>query len=217
VAEDVRPDRRLLVAIAAVTLLLRATYIWRFHVDADEPQHLHVVWGLDAGLGAVQRSLRQPHSTLPRALRAGPCPRRRARHGLSLDARGELPLYFVALWSCYRIGCALFSRSVGLCAAFILALLPPFFLTSIEFSRRKPLVVFGCWRWSSSSTERHSVRGWAVGALLRARDGRFPQTSACSRHFRWDASSAPGLLASPVERAYARSPPCSQRLPVLRS
>ena len=45
-----RSERLLAMAIAAVTLVMRAVAFFHYRFDSDEPQHLHVVWGWTAGL-----------------------------------------------------------------------------------------------------------------------------------------------------------------------
>jgi len=98
-----------------------------------------------------------------------------------------------------------FSRSVGLCAAFILALLPPFFLTSIEFRADNLWVVF----WLLALVvlvERNvtPVRGWAVGALLGLAMAASLKTVCLLAALSLGCFVGTCLLASPVERAYAR-------------
>src|SRR5689334_17458398 len=43
-------ERRLAAAIIAAAMLLRALYAFRYRVDSDEPQHLHVAWAWAHGL-----------------------------------------------------------------------------------------------------------------------------------------------------------------------
>src|SRR5436305_15230073 len=45
-----RSERLLAMAIAAVTLAMRAVAFFHYRFDSDEPQHLHVAWGWTAGL-----------------------------------------------------------------------------------------------------------------------------------------------------------------------
>jgi hypothetical protein len=45
-----RGERWTLAALFLATLVLRVVVLWRFRVNSDEPQHLHVVWAWTQGL-----------------------------------------------------------------------------------------------------------------------------------------------------------------------
>src|SRR5436190_4088003 len=45
-----RIEARLIAALAAVSVVLRALAFFNYRFDSDEPQHLHVAWGWMAGL-----------------------------------------------------------------------------------------------------------------------------------------------------------------------
>src|SRR6266571_9560922 len=44
-----RGEHLLIFALLTATLLLRFAYVFRYPIESDEPQHLHVVWGLVYG------------------------------------------------------------------------------------------------------------------------------------------------------------------------
>src|SRR5712691_5536782 len=123
---------RVLTLLAAL-LLLQVTYLFRYHVNMDELQHLHVVWGWAHGL-LQYRDVFDNHTPLfhllctPLFLLFGEHP------SLVFSMRlAMLPLYGLILWSTYRLGWALFSRRVGLWAAVFSGLLPGFLLCAVEF------------------------------------------------------------------------------------
>lgn len=47
------PERLLAGAFLAATCLLRLAYVFRYRIDSDEPQHLHVVWAGDGRVAVV--------------------------------------------------------------------------------------------------------------------------------------------------------------------
>ncbi len=128
-----RGERTIALLLFAATLLLRVAYVFHYPIDSDEPQHLHVVWGWAHGL-LPYRDIFDNHTPLfhllctPLFLAFGERPEL-----LYLMRLAMIPLYILALWSTYKIGCVLFSPRVGLWAAVFAGLLPGFFFCSIEF------------------------------------------------------------------------------------
>src|SRR5262245_48792038 len=50
-SEEARRSEHVAILVSlAVILLLRVVYVFRYPIDSDEPQHLHVVWGWTQGL-----------------------------------------------------------------------------------------------------------------------------------------------------------------------
>ena len=45
-----RGERPIALMLFVATLLLHIAYVFRYPIDSDEPQHLHVVWGWAHGL-----------------------------------------------------------------------------------------------------------------------------------------------------------------------
>ncbi len=123
---------RVLTLLAAL-LLLQVTYLFRYHVNMDELQHLHVVWGWAHGL-LQYRDVFDNHAPLfhllctPLFLAFGEQPQVLFQMRLV-----TLSLYALTLWNTYLLGCRLFSRRVGLWAAVFTGLFPGFFLCALEF------------------------------------------------------------------------------------
>src|SRR5713226_3275511 len=123
---------RVLTLLAAL-LLLQVTYLFRYHVNMDEPQHLHVVWGWVHGL-LQYRDVFDNHSPLFHLLCTPLFAALGERSDVLLPMRlAMIPLYGLTLWSLYTIGRVLFSPRVGLWAAVLAGFFPPFFLCSVEF------------------------------------------------------------------------------------
>lgn len=121
----------LLAALALILARLHCAAVYR--VDSDEPQHLHVVWGVANGL-VPYRDLFDNHSPLFQLLCA---PLFRALGDqadiLTRMRLAMIPLYLGCLGCIYFIGAKVFSRRCGLLAAALTAFAPRFFCTSIEF------------------------------------------------------------------------------------
>lgn len=128
-----RSERTVAVTLMLMALALRLVCVFRYRIDSDEPQHLHVVWSIAKGL-VPYRDVFDNHTPLfhllyaPLAAAIGENPRI-----VLLMRLGVAPLYFIALWVNYQIGRSLFSPRVGLWATLFTALLPIFFLTTLEF------------------------------------------------------------------------------------
>src|SRR5215831_13243756 len=119
----------LLIAV----MLLRIFAIARYRFNADEPQHLHVVWGWARGF-VQYRDLADNHMPLFHILCApiynliGDCATILYWMRIALQ-----PLYIVAFWCTYRIGSLLFSRRVGVWAAILVGLSFDYTFCSVEF------------------------------------------------------------------------------------
>lgn len=128
-----KKEARAQLAFLAALLLVRVAYIFRYHIDSDEPQHLHVVWGWTQGL-LQYRDVFDNHMPLFHLLYAPLLSALGARADILFLMRlAMLPLYGVALWATYRLGCVLFSPRVGRWAAVFTGLFPGFFFCALEF------------------------------------------------------------------------------------
>jgi uncharacterized membrane protein len=128
-----RRDRVIAGALLMAALVLRIAYVSRYRINTDEPQHLHVVWAWTQGL-LPYRDVFDNHAPLFHVLLAPVAAALGERPDILTWMRvAMIPLSALTLWCTYLIARALFSRAVGVWAAIFLALLPRFFLTSIEF------------------------------------------------------------------------------------
>jgi hypothetical protein len=112
---------------------LRALAFFRYRVDSDEPQHLHVAWGWTAGL-LPYRDLFDNHAPLFHMLTAPVVALAGERPDIVRVMRAPMLLLFaVVLFSTHAIGRRLYSPRVALWSVVLLSLLPPFFLKSLEY------------------------------------------------------------------------------------
>ncbi|MEA2625296.1 MAG: hypothetical protein QOD06_1341 [Candidatus Binatota bacterium] len=119
--------------MAALVLGLKLVYVFRYRIDTDEPQHLHVAWSWTQGL-LPYRDLFDNHPPLFHLLLAPVVAALGERPDIVPCMRlAMLPLYALTLYATYEVGRAIFSRREGLAAAAVTALMPPFFLKSTEF------------------------------------------------------------------------------------
>jgi hypothetical protein len=160
-------------ATAAVLLLaaavLRILGVWEVRFNSDEPQHAHVVWGWTRGL-IQYRDFFDNHAPLFHMLWAP-----------VLAALGEsvrtlfwlrltmLPLYAAALAVTYALGRRLLTRRAALWGTVLTALLPPFFLKTLEFRTDVPwmLLWLGAFQAATGAAlgaGRLFVTGLLVGA-----------------------------------------------------
>lgn len=118
-------------ALLLITLRVFSVYTW--HIDSDEPQHLHVIWGWANGL-LQYRDVFDNHTPLFHMLFAPVYAAFGERADiLPLMRLCMIPLYVLSLIAVYLIGKALFTRETALWATLITAVFPKFFLTSLEF------------------------------------------------------------------------------------
>ena len=128
-----RSERLLAMAIAAVTVAMRAVAFFHYRFDSDEPQHLHVAWAWTAGL-LQYRDVFDNHAPLFHMAMA---PLLRA-----LGERSDILLYMrapmVILWiivcaAAFAIARRLYDVRIAMWTVLLLNVLPPFFLKSLEF------------------------------------------------------------------------------------
>ena len=126
-------ERRCILTLLALALVLRVRYAFIYRIDSDEPQHLHVVWAWATGL-LQYRDVFDNHAPLFHVLCAPFFRLFGERADIIIPMRlAMLGFYALSLWSLWKIGATLFSRRVGIWAAVFAALEPRFFYTSTEF------------------------------------------------------------------------------------
>ena len=149
-------------------LFFRLIAAFRYRVNSDEPQHLHVVWEWTQGLLAY-RDFFDNHMPLfqllsvPALWAVG----ERPAAVLWMRVLTTTPVWLGIAWLSGRIGRALFSARVGLWSAVLAALWPIFFLCSLEFRPD------GLWTllWLGAVVvlvegRVTAARGFVAGALL---------------------------------------------------
>src|SRR5258705_4021362 len=128
-----RIEARLIAALAAVSVLLRALAFFNYRFDSDEPQHLHVAWAWTRGL-LQYRDVFDNHAPLFHMLSAplvalfGETPRI-----LILMRLAMIPLFALTLWGSFLLGRSLFGSRAGLWSAVICGLSPTFFFKGLEY------------------------------------------------------------------------------------
>lgn len=104
-----------------------------YRFDADEPQHLHVIWSWTQGL-VQYRDVFDNHMPLFHILLAP--------IGALIGERPTIlhwmrfviwPAHLIAVWATYRIGSLLFSQRVGFWSVILVASFPSYHCTSLEF------------------------------------------------------------------------------------
>ncbi|XHR30329.1 MAG: ArnT family glycosyltransferase [Chthoniobacteraceae bacterium] len=132
-----------------------------YRVDSDEPQHLHVVWGITHGM-VQYRDLFDNHSPLFALLNA-PIFRLLGERAdiVTVMRLGMIPFYFGILACVYLIGARLFSPRVGAWTAAVTAVFPRFFCTSLEF--RPDNLWALCWLASLAALVCLRRPGWRFG------------------------------------------------------
>lgn len=162
-------ERGFALALLGVAVALRLLGVWEYRFNSDEPQHAHVVWGWTRGL-VQYRDFFDNHTPLFHMLWAP-----------LLAAFGEsvrtlfwlrltmLPLYLGALAVTWVIGRRLLSPRAALWGTVLTALLPPFFVKTLEFRTDVPwtllwLVAFQVATGGEPGPARLFVAGLAVGA-----------------------------------------------------
>ncbi len=128
-----RSDWVTAAGVLAGAVVLRAVLVFCYPFDADEPQHMHVVWSWTQGL-LQYRDVFDNHMPLFQVLCApivrvvGERP-----EALFVMRFAMFPLYLVSVWCVYRIGRALFAPRAARWGAVIAAMVPGFYLCSLEF------------------------------------------------------------------------------------
>jgi hypothetical protein len=157
------------LVLLGMAVALRLLGVWEYRFNSDEPQHAHVVWGWSRGL-VQYRDFFDNHTPLFHMLWAP-----------LLAAFGEsvrtlfwlrltmLPLYLAALAVTWLLGRRLLSPRAALWGTVLTALLPPFFVKTLEFRTDVPwtllwLVAFQVATGGEPGPARLFVAGLAVGA-----------------------------------------------------
>jgi hypothetical protein len=155
------------LATAAV-IALRVAILFRYRIDSDETQHLHVAWGWSRGY-LQYRDFFDNHMplfqilTVPLVWLAGEHP-----DALILDRIAMLPLFALMALLAYRIGVSCYPRRAVVIATIIGILAPDFFLCSVEFRTDDLWAVF----WLASiamlvsapvTIRRAAIAGVALG------------------------------------------------------
>jgi len=123
----------LLFVLAALFIAARIYCASVYRVDSDEPQHLHVVWGVSQGL-VQYRDLFDNHSPLFQLLCAPLFRALGERADILVAMRmAMIPLYLSCLGCVYLICSALFSWRCAILAVLLTGFHWRFFCTSIEF------------------------------------------------------------------------------------
>ncbi|MFL6505353.1 MAG: ArnT family glycosyltransferase [Candidatus Udaeobacter sp.] len=114
-------------------IFLRVITVTYYKFGADEPQHLHVIWGWARGF-VQYRDVADNHMPLFQLLFA-PIYKLIGDRGTILYWMRTIlqSLYVVAFWCTYRIGSLLFSRRVGVWAAILVGLSYDYAFCSVEF------------------------------------------------------------------------------------
>jgi len=128
-----RSERLLAMAIAAVTLAMRAVAFFHYRFDSDEPQHLHVAWGWTAGL-LQYRDVFDNHAPLFHMAAAPLLRVLGERPDILLFMRAPmLVLWIIVTVATFAIARRLYDVRIAMWSVLLLNVLPPFFLKSIEF------------------------------------------------------------------------------------
>jgi len=131
-------ERGLALALLLTAVVLRVLGVWEIRFNSDEPQHAHVVWGWTRGL-LQYRDFFDNHAPLfhmawaPLLAAFGESVRTLFWLRLTM-----LPLYLAALAVTYAIGKRLLSPRAALWGTVLTALLPPFFVKTLEFRTDVP-------------------------------------------------------------------------------
>ena len=131
---SVADAERLALGLAAVAAaLLRIAAIFRYRIDSDEPQHLHVIWGWTHGL-VQYRDVFDNHMPLFHLLFA-PLLRIVGERADALIAMriAMLPLYAAMLMLTWQIASSCYARSAARWSTLAAALAPGFLLCTTEF------------------------------------------------------------------------------------
>jgi hypothetical protein len=135
-------ERIAFILLAVLLVGLKVLAIQHFRSDSDETQHAHVVWGWVTG-HLQYRDYFDNHMPLFQMLCAPIMALLGERADIMILLRWVLlPLYFVNLWSVFRITEALYSRRIAPWSALIAGILAKFFFTSTEFRTDQLWTVF---------------------------------------------------------------------------
>ena len=150
-----------------IGLALRVVMAWRFRVDSDEPQHLHVVWAWTRGM-LPYRDVFDNHMplfhllTAPALLVIGERPT-----ALLWMRQLMLPQWGAALLITALIGRRLFTARVGPWSAVLAGFYPLFFFCSLEFRPDVLWTVLWLWAVLIAIGGRPTIgRGFLLGLVL---------------------------------------------------
>ncbi|HEY8131851.1 MAG TPA: hypothetical protein VII12_08155 [Thermoanaerobaculia bacterium] len=131
---SVADAERLALGLAAVSAaLLRIAAIFRYRIDSDEPQHLHVIWGWTHGL-LQYRDVFDNHMPLFHILFAPLLGIVGERADALIAMRiAMLPLYAAMLALTWKISASCYGRRAAIWSTVAAALVPGFLLCATEF------------------------------------------------------------------------------------
>ena len=160
-------ERRLVLGLLAALVVIKLCYVFTLAVNSDEPQHLHVAWGWTQG--QVQyRDFFDNHTPLFHLLSAPLVAVIDERANILVWMRlAMLPLYAVSLGCVFWLGARLYSRRVGMWAAFLGGTCPVFLALSTQY--RADILWMTVWfvTFAVALTGRFTTRrAFAVGLLL---------------------------------------------------
>lgn len=154
------------LSLIAAALAARLALIFRYRFDSDEPQHMHVAWGWAHGL-AQYRDVFDNHMPLfhllssPLFAATGDDPRLLFAARLSM-----VPLFLAALFLVWRIARSLFDESTAWWSAALAAVVPPFFLGSLEYRTDDLWLVLWLGVMAVAVSNAAPARKAALGGLL---------------------------------------------------
>jgi len=154
------------LSLVAAAVAVRVGLIFRYRFDSDEPQHMHVAWGWAHGL-AQYRDVFDNHMPLfhllssPLFASTGDDPRLLFAARLSM-----VPLFLAALFLVWRIARSLFDETTAWWSAALAAVVPPFFLGSLEYRTDDLWLVLWLGIIAVAAGNSSPLRKAAVGGLL---------------------------------------------------
>jgi hypothetical protein len=161
-----RSERLLAMAIAAVTMAMRAVAFFHYRFDSDEPQHLHVAWGWTAGL-LQYRDVFDNHAPLLHIAAAPLLHILGERPDILLYMRAPmLVLWMIVSVATFLIARRLYDARVAMWSVLLLNVLPPFFLKSIEFRTDNLWNAFWMTAIAALVLSRRSTISFFIAGLL---------------------------------------------------
>lgn len=137
-----KSDRILIALFAATGLALRAIAFFRYRVDSDEPQHLHVAWGWTAGY-VQYKDVFDNHAPLFHILTAPLLLAVGERADVVLWMRAPMLVLFAIVLACtFVLARRLYDTRTAAWAVVLLAIFPTFFLKSLEYRTDNLWVAF---------------------------------------------------------------------------
>ena len=126
-------ERLSMALAAAAAVLLRVAAVFRYRIDSDEPQHLHIVWGWTHGM-LQYRDVFDNHMPLFHILSV-PLLRIVGERADALIAMrlAMLPLFAATVVLTYRIASTSYSRREAIWSTLVALLIPGYLLWSTEF------------------------------------------------------------------------------------